>query len=666
MARRSARRGQALVLACISMLVLSLAVLATVNLGHVIHERIRLQNTADAAAYSMAAMEARAFNLYAFANRTQASHYVSAMLFQSTLSFLYFEEAFLTDAYGVMLTLEPCAFARDPFWRVACRALEALPYVGPVLRFIERSIGVFGALVEGYQQALRGSHADEVIGRGIIPGLRTLNSGLALLSSVVMRAALAQVVGTSSDVIAANDPDVDATASQPLTGGLSACLFDRAHFREAFGSPLSPGARLGMPIAPRAREERSKEARAKRAMGQVANAARYACDGGAHCPERFVTARTADLAPLPGALAPVSQFLAGLPKWGQTRLLSFDLARGWDDEEGGNLIREPLDTPDAPSSMLAQGDNLGADDLYELKLPVHLGRYGSPFSCDPRRHAYWECWGEPRRGFRDISGERPFRFMMKTSVWATNDDERRLGRGGIHWRVAFPGGYPVGRGYVPPDAREDSLRRVGLNEIRRELLPGVRISIFVANVRPIEDGNHRWRGVAPFPHFEPGQFAESCLPVALRNGDPSASVPALRREEFNQPSAWVVLGKGTAALRNQKGARGGVGTNLPALLNAEGKLSFALGVRHGELVMEDRGAKLKDLGFQPGLNAIARAQTYYHRPGNWAEQPNFFNPYWRPRLAAVHQARDGMPLVKALEEKLPAVLRDWPQKALTH
>jgi Flp pilus assembly protein TadG len=39
------------------MLILSIAVLATVNLGHNIHERVRLQNTADSAAYSMAAME---------------------------------------------------------------------------------------------------------------------------------------------------------------------------------------------------------------------------------------------------------------------------------------------------------------------------------------------------------------------------------------------------------------------------------------------------------------------------------------------------------------------------------------------------------------------------------------------------------------------------------
>ena len=102
--RQSFRRqeGQALVVAALLVLIMSIAVLTTVNLGHTIHERVRLQNTADAAAYSMAAMEARAFNFYAYANRTQVSHYVSAMMWQSLLSLIYFAEAFVTDIYGFM------------------------------------------------------------------------------------------------------------------------------------------------------------------------------------------------------------------------------------------------------------------------------------------------------------------------------------------------------------------------------------------------------------------------------------------------------------------------------------------------------------------------------------------------------------------------------------
>src|SRR5260370_18088972 len=49
------KRGQALVLACLVIFVLCLAVLATINLGHNVTERVRLQNTADPPPHSMPA-----------------------------------------------------------------------------------------------------------------------------------------------------------------------------------------------------------------------------------------------------------------------------------------------------------------------------------------------------------------------------------------------------------------------------------------------------------------------------------------------------------------------------------------------------------------------------------------------------------------------------------
>ena len=32
---------------------------------------------------------------------------------------------------------------------------------------------------------------------------------------------------------------------------------------------------------------------------------------------------------------------------------------------------------------------------------------------------------------------------------------------------------------------------------------------------------------------------------------------------------------------------------------------------------------------------MSRARVYYHRPDNWNEHPNFFNPYWRAQLAPI-------------------------------
>src|SRR6476660_4097057 len=138
--RQSFRRqeGQALVVAALLVLIMSIAVLPTVNLGHTIHERVRLQNTADAAAYSMAAMEARAFNFYAFANRTQVSHYVAAMIWQSVLSVVYFLEAWITDLYGFLKTLPgtQCQKPSGIILKVLCPALQAVPYLGQALKII--------------------------------------------------------------------------------------------------------------------------------------------------------------------------------------------------------------------------------------------------------------------------------------------------------------------------------------------------------------------------------------------------------------------------------------------------------------------------------------------------------------------------------------------------
>lgn len=39
-----------------------------------------------------------------------------------------------------------------------------------------------------------------------------------------------------------------------------------------------------------------------------------------------------------------------------------------------------------------------------------------------------------------------------------------------------------------------------------------------------------------------------------------------------------------------------------------------------------------------GFNAFAAAQAYYHRPGDWKEQPNFFNPLWGARLMPVTES----------------------------
>ncbi len=76
-ASRRRARGQALVLAALSFLVLALMVTLSFNLSHALREKVNLQQHSDSLAYSMAVMEARAFNYYAASNRAIAASYVA-------------------------------------------------------------------------------------------------------------------------------------------------------------------------------------------------------------------------------------------------------------------------------------------------------------------------------------------------------------------------------------------------------------------------------------------------------------------------------------------------------------------------------------------------------------------------------------------------------------
>lgn len=72
-------RGQVLVLACLSMLMIGLMLMLSFNVTQAIHEKVRIQATADAQALSTATLEARALNTMAFMNRSIAGAMVAEM-----------------------------------------------------------------------------------------------------------------------------------------------------------------------------------------------------------------------------------------------------------------------------------------------------------------------------------------------------------------------------------------------------------------------------------------------------------------------------------------------------------------------------------------------------------------------------------------------------------
>ena len=733
--RQSLQReeGQALVLACLMMFVLAVAVLTTVNIGHTVHERVRLQNTADSAAYSMAAMEARAFNFYAFANRTQVSHYVSAMVWQSFDSFLYFMQAFLTDIGGILLTVVPCSKPSGIFWPGACKLIEAIPYIGPVIKVIDNVGKAYIQFLQTVQNAYSSNIIDKAIGN-LVNAHRDLNKFLAAASTAVMLSALEHIIGPTNDILAAgtvaeNDPNLGTqTLDIPFTL-VNACMFDRAHWREANGSPYKPANAFDddakdhiSAATTSAMAELDKIARAKRVMGAVTDATRFGCDTtsgvgpmSAICPDSFVTSRRlGDLLPKitifgGNLLGPLKGFLDTLPKWGQTRFQSYEqefgkdgynvsppgsqtpsagicgIGKGYGKRTGTNRIREWQNTPSYENGEMAQGDNLAADDIYYLGLDINIPGFANPLTCD-KDDDWHECWGDPRTKYPDTSNPSNYqgaRYMpMKTSVWAISKTEQNAHsiNGGVHWRVVLPNDPDAPPSQYPNNNPNQNL---GLNEYKKCVGIAVcgacpkieQVSVYTANVQPVVESWHTWDGIVPFSHFEPGQYADACLPVPLsRSGDPSSTTAADRTRDFNQPSEFVLFHKDPQELRNPNADSTGATTNAPALLNDDGALTWNFGGSSQKLVMEDKSDAFSNdkygsgprLGFDSGVTVLARGQTYYHRPGNWAEMPNFFNPYWRPRLASVYQGRNELPLIGPLLNALPAPFQKIEQKILTH
>jgi hypothetical protein len=697
--RRSLQRqeGQALVLACLLVLTLSIALITTVNIGHNVHERIRLQNTADAAAYSTAAMEARAFNFYAFTNRTQASHYVSAMVWQSLNSFIFFVQAFMTDLYGFMRTIGPCfpKDSRKKHWIIICTVLDVLPYIGALMKVLDTIFKLVQQLLVAIKPVM--DPIDRAIGGLVVPGHRTLNAVMAGAAVAVMMASSSHVLGISNAVISENDPTVDGFSPEKLLSGIiNQCLFNRTHFDE---TTVSPDQVLNFkPFQPLdkdwKKEDNDKVARAKKAMAGVANATRFPCNASnGICPETFVTARTlGKLLPLPEWLKPLESMLDSFPKWGQTRMLTHRLGFGGMEATRGraaenrNKIREHNNPPGSPMGMVAQGDVIGADDTYYINMgPDEVGPFLNPFSCpqfpgggDDR--TWKDCWGDPRGRPESLFGGRKDakpNHMLKTSIWAMSDDDLR--KNGIHWRVVFRGNA----------GGEDG--NVGLNKNELCLIKYMpdltcpKMDIFIANVRiDPRDQNHPWQGLAPFPHFEPGDYREDCASINKGNGQGNvnnntnngqakkgqASIQhhAKRENDFNQPSAWVFLNKSTDQLHNAEPDQTGATRNDAARLNASSKFSFDFDGSPETLELDNSRKKLEigGLTISSGMTVISRGQTYYHRPGNWTEQPNFFNPYWRPRLAAVWQGKDSLPLINKLADLLPADFENAPAKVITH
>jgi hypothetical protein len=180
---RRDERGQALVIGAVAMLVLAIAVLSSVSIGHGIYSKIKLQDAADAQAYSIAVKEARAYNFLAYTNRAMVVHYNAMLTFM----------AYVSHAFYLKTTIGNVA-----------KVLGNVPYIGPIFKAIEQVINAWYQIVDW-------------IAIGIVPLLSALNVALWLAQeAVVFATALDLITTQASPPIANTDKDARAGFSMSM------------------------------------------------------------------------------------------------------------------------------------------------------------------------------------------------------------------------------------------------------------------------------------------------------------------------------------------------------------------------------------------------------------------------------------------------------------------
>jgi hypothetical protein len=161
-----------------------------------------------------------------------------------------------------------------------------------------------------------------------------------------------------------------------------------------------------------------------------------------------------------------------------------------------------------------------------------------------------------------------------------------------------------------------------------------------------DDENHGWPGIANYVNFAP-------------NPDPN--------KQFGQPmmfSAWSMSPKdGSFPGGLPFGLGNGDNGYASGSYSSWDDYSNWTGGSGGKLDSENIGDSSLTSGalskFQ-GLNTMSGAQIYYHRPGDWNEHPNLFNPYWRAKLVPVTQVMAEMPLLGTVISDMQSMIGSVP------
>nr|WP_276510749.1 pilus assembly protein TadG-related protein [Oleiagrimonas soli] len=184
-------RGQAFVLGMMALLVLCVGVIVLFNTGQSVNTKVQLVNTADAAAYSAAVQQARAYNLMAYMNRATVANEIAMAQMVSWYSWTNFAisgTAHLRDALIVISIPLEFFGVGEVLDEIAADLQEAKSYLEEG-RNLEQKLFDFAATVEAF-----------------------MNGTYARSSQLIGDAGSADTVNLATKIVKMNDPNASIPA----------------------------------------------------------------------------------------------------------------------------------------------------------------------------------------------------------------------------------------------------------------------------------------------------------------------------------------------------------------------------------------------------------------------------------------------------------------------
>ena len=667
--------GQALVVGAFTMLILALSVMVTFQMGHTINERIRVQNAADNGAFSVGAVVARSLNFISFVNRAMIVHYVYMMAWvsvSSTLTALRGLTGLLSDTILTMSVIA-CLI------KTACQLCEGVPFVFPVciacygiFYALEIALYAIGTVLQKLSDNVLekvDTTTDQPLAI-LVSVMQELNYTIMFMAQVAMKLAttaslalIATGTGNNFEGVVMNKTACNPGESTCVNSGnstataynLGMAFFNAgSSYTKMFdGKSLIYGGNQSEKGAPEIKkggsyydtktESDNGMQRADRLMTALANGTRTGLTGDLHWESHRSLLGY-------GAISDAAGFL-GMYQQGSTRITlpqsdcEFSEQSTCHGGSSGGAKQSPTADCDKkkkvctdydtntyqPAKAKCDSDTSAYNSCVATCTPTPCTKCGSQQSsmnsscsdaadkkstlddkCDDAKDACdFEKNGANAGALSDLSPSGKKNFALQEYAGFSSHNRGAVIQAAEYVKSSGIGAISGGgaaRIFGVQVSNESNDRFHCRYDGRDSISSGVCKDFqYSKPTNCKKESYHSWYGITRYVSFHPEDDTTSL---------------------FNQPDYWGLVNKAPDKARLHQDLAFGFGDS------GSGNWTFSWGTG-GSATLTGMNQPGYNGSFMKGINAWSRAQVYYHRPGAWTEPPNFFNPFWKSKLAPV-------------------------------